>query len=177
MAFSNLNSNEKFSQIKIGIVNNEEYNRNTDFVKVIESHSKGAGKDNLFDIKYTSKDDADKLLIDNKIDGYVYFDNGMKLVVKKSGLNQTIIKSFLDDYKQTSSTVVTIINKNPAAVQNGLIDSVSDRKNYLKEVSAGKAAPDTTVNYFYTLIAMACIAITSLSPQKLPYIQAIAINV
>lgn len=156
MALSNLTSAEKFSQIKIGIVNNAEYYKNTDFIKVMESHSKGSDKDNLFDIKYTSKDDADKLLSDNKIEGYIYFDNGMKLIVKKSGLNQTIIKSFLDDYIQTSSTIVTIINKNPAAFQNGLIDSVSDRTNYLKEVSAGKSAPDTTVNYFYTLIAMAC---------------------
>lgn len=160
MAFSNLSSAEKFSRIKIAVVNNDEYKKSTDFIKAIESVSKpdkSDGKDNLFDIKYTSQEDADKLLEDSKIDGYIYFDNGVKLVVKKSGVNQTIIKGFLDDFKQTSSTMITIINKNPVAIQNGLLDSISNREDFLKEASISKSAPDTVVNYFYTLIAMACL--------------------
>lgn len=160
MAFSNLSSAENFSEIKIGIVNNDEYNKNTEFIKAIDyvsSDDKSAGKSNLFDIKYTSKEEADKLLDDNKIEGYIFFDNGIKLVVNKSGLNQTVLKGFLDDFKQTSSTIVTIVSKNPAAVQNGLLNNISNRTDYLKEVSASKSAPDTTVNYFYTLIAMACL--------------------
>ncbi|GLC32285.1 ABC transporter permease [Clostridium omnivorum] len=160
MAFSNLSSAENFSRIKIAVVNNDEYKKNTDFIKAIESVSKpdkSDGKDNLFDIKYTSQEDADKLLEDSKIDGYIYFDEGVKLVVKKSGINQTIIKGFLDDFKQTSSTMITIINKNPAAIQNGLLDSISNREDFLKEASISKSAPNTVVNYFYTLIAMACL--------------------
>lgn len=102
-------------------------------------------------------EEASGLLKDNKIDGYIYFDNGIKLVVKESGLNQTIIKSFLDDFKETSSTMVTIINKNPAAVQKGLLNSVSNRTDYLKEVTASKSVPDNIVTYFYALIAMTCL--------------------
>lgn len=160
MAFSNLSSAEKFSKINLGIVNDAEYNKNTDFIKTISavSNSSTSGSENnLFEVKYTSREDADKLLEDNKLEGYIYFDNGLKLVVKESGLNQTVIKGFLDDYKQTSSTKVTIISKNPDAIKNGLIKGVSDRTDYLKEVSASKSTPDTTVNYFYTLIAMACL--------------------
>lgn len=160
LAFSNLSSAENFSKIKIGIVKNDEYNKNTDFIKAMDSVSsadKSAGKSNLFDIKYPSREEADKLLDDGKIEGYIYFDNGIKLVVKQSGLNQTIIKGFLDDFKQTSSTIVTIVDKNPAAVQNGLFNSVSNRTDYLKEAAASNAAPDTTVNYYYALIAMTCL--------------------
>lgn len=160
MAFSNLSSAENFSRIKIAVVNNDEYKKSTDFIKAIESVSKtdkSDGKDNLFDIKYTSQEDANKLLEDSKIDGYIYFDNGIRLIVKKSGINQTIIKGFLDDFKQTSSTMITIINKNPDAIQNGLMDSISNREDYLKEAFISKSAPDTVVNYFYTLIAMACL--------------------
>lgn len=160
MAFSNLSSAENFSRIKIAVVNNDEYKKNTDFIKAIESVSKpdkSDGKDNLFDIKYTSQEAADKLLEDSKIDGYIYFDDGVKLVLKKSGINQTIIKGFLDDFKQTSSTMITIINKNPDSIQNGLLDSISNREDFLKEASISKSAPDTVVNYFYTLIAMACL--------------------
>lgn len=174
MAFSNLSSSEKFTKIKIGIVNNAEYSQNTDFIKAIDSVSnsdKSAGKSNLFDIKYASKEEADKLLENNKVEGYIYFDNGIKLVVKDSGLNQTIIKAFLDDYKQTSSTIVTIISKNPSS-QNNLLNNVSNRTEYLKEVSASKAAPDTTVNYFYALIAMACLYGSFLGLKEVVAIQA-----
>lgn len=160
MAFSNLSSAENFSKIKVGIVNNEEYKKSTDFIKAIDSVSgtdKSAGKSNLFDVTYTTKEEADKLLLDSKIEGYIYFDNGIKLFVEKTGINQTIIKSFLDDFKQTSSTVVAILSKNPAAVQNGLLNSISNRTDYLKEVAASSAAPDPAVNYFYALIAMACL--------------------
>jgi ABC-2 type transport system permease protein len=166
MAFSNLSSGESFSEIKIGIVNNDEYKRNTDFIKAIDSAS------NLFHITNTSKEEADKLLEDSKIEGYIYFDNGTKLAIKKSGINQTIIKGFLDDFKQTTSTIVTIISKNPAAVQNGLLDSISGRTDYLREVAASKSAPNTVVNYFYSLIAMTCLYGSFLGLKEVTALQA-----
>jgi ABC-2 type transport system permease protein len=175
MAFSNLSNAENFSEIKVGIVNNDEYKENTDFIEVIHSVSssdKSGEESNLFDVTYTSKEEADRLLEDDKIEGYIYFDNGIKLLVKESGINQTIIKGFLDEYKQTTSTIVTIISQNPAALQNGLLDSISNRTDYLKEVAASKAAPDTTVNYFYTLIAMACLYGSFLGLKEVTAIQA-----
>lgn len=175
MAFSNLSSAENFSEIKIGIVNNDEYKKNTDFIKAIDSVSsadKSSGKNNLFDIKYISKEEADKLLEDSKIEGYIYYENEIKLVVKESGINQTIIKSFLDDFKQTSSTITTIISKNPATVQNGLVDSIFNRADYLKAVPASKSTPDTIVIYFYSLIAMACLYGNFLGLKEVTAIQA-----
>ncbi len=160
MALSNLSSAENFSEIKIGIINNDEYKKNMDFIKAIDSVSSSnnsSGESNLFDITYTSKDEMDKLLEDSKIEGYIYFDNGIELIVNKSGINQSIIKGFLDDFKQSTSTMATIISNNPAAVQNGLLNSISNRTDYLKEVAANKSAPNTIVNHFYTLIAMACL--------------------
>lgn len=175
LAFSNLSSGEIFSEIKIGIVNNDEYKRNTDFIKAIESVSntdESSGKSNLFDINYISKEESDKLLEDNKIEGYIYYENEIKLAVKESGINETIIESFLDDFKQISSTAATIIGKNPAAVQNGLISSISNRADYLKEVSASKSTPDTIVIYFYSLIAMACLYGGFLGLKEVTAIQA-----
>lgn len=160
MAFSNLSISENFSEIQIGIIENEEYKRNGDFIKTIESLSTAnttTENSKLFHVSYTAKEEADRLLEDNKIEGYILFDNGINLVVKNSGIKQTIIKSFLEDFKQTSSTVVTIINKNPSAMEKGLLNSVSNRNDYLKEVVAGKAEPNNVVIYFYSLIAMTCL--------------------
>ena len=157
MAFSNLSSAENFSKIKFAIVKNDEYEKNTDFINVIN-------KVDLFNIKYTSKEEANKLLDNSKIEGYIYFDNEIKLTFKESGINQTIIKSFLDDFKQTYSTMGRIVGKNPAAVLN--------RIDYIKEVSVGKASPNTVVNYFYTLIAMTCLYGSFLGLKEVTALQA-----
>lgn len=160
MAFANLSSAEQFSKIKIAVVDNAEYKENTDFqvaLQAVSSSDQSTAESNLFDVKYTSQEEADKLLEKNEIKGYIYLDHGIKLVVNNSGLNQTIIKAFLDEFQQTSSTISTIVSNDPNVIQKGLLDEVSDRKDYLKEVASAKSTPDTTVNYFYTLIAMACL--------------------
>jgi len=173
MAFSNLLSSELFSEIKIAVVDNAEYRENISFQEALSAVSSGFDSENsnlikLFDVTYTSKEEADSLLKDGKITGYIYFDNGIKLVVKKtSGLYQTIIKSFLDDYKQTTATVHRIIsekssnvNDSPSAIQKvftNVINDVYDRVNYIEELTVGKASPNPIVHYFYTLIAMACL--------------------
>lgn len=160
LSLRNISSAETFSKIKIGVVNNEEYNSNTAFKEALSSVSnsnENPDKSNLFDVKYTSKEEAEKLLKDNKIEGYLYFDNGIKLNVKKSGLNQTIIKSFLDDYKQSSATIQTIISRDPLGNHSQLMQSIGSRTDFLKEVQSSKSSPDPSVNYFYTLIAMACL--------------------
>ena len=160
MAFANLSNVEQFTKIKVAMVQNIELKNNVPFQKALSSVSnsvKGASSSNLFKVTYTSKNDADNLLENNKIDGYIYFNNGLNLIVKNSGINQTIIKGFLDDYKQTSSTLGTIFIKNPTTNKTLLINDISSRKEYLKEVSVSKSTPDTIVNYFYSLIAMACL--------------------
>lgn len=156
LAFSNLSSAENFSSINIAVVKDDEHEKNTEFIEVLKSVSNGENDKNLFNVEYTSKDMAQKLLDDNKVDGFIYFNDGIKIVVKKSGINQTILKSFVDEFKQTSSTIKTIIEKNPEIINQGTLNSLMKRSNYIKDVSISKVNPDTTVNYFYTLIAMTC---------------------
>ena len=156
LAFSNLSSAENFSSINIAVVKDDEHEKNTEFIEVLKSFSNGENDKNLFNVEYTSKYMAQKLLDDNKVDGFIYFNDGIKVVVKKSGINQTILKSFVDEFKQTSSTIKTIIEKNPEIINQGTLNSLMKRSNYIKDVSISKVNPDTTVNYFYTLIAMTC---------------------
>ena len=171
MAFSNLSSAETFSEIKIAVVKNVEYKESEAFVQAIKSVSSSEDVD-LFDVKYTTEKKAKKLLEDSKVEGYVYFDDKINLVVKESGINQTIIKSFIDDFKQTTSTMETIISKNPESIQNGLLDSIANRNDYLKEVAISSSEPNTVVNYFYTLIAMACLYGSFLGVKEVTALQA-----
>lgn len=156
MAFSNLTKGEAFHDIKIAVVNDVEYKENANFDKAL-SYVSGDSEDKLFDVKYTTMDNAKTLLEDNQIEGYIYFDNGLNLIVKTSGINESIIKEFLDYYVQTSSTASTIIAKNPSAIYGSLAKDLTENVQYLKEMPAGNANPDTVVYYFYALIAMTCL--------------------
>lgn len=174
LAFSNISKSESFTGINIAIVNDAGLKHNQNFIKAIEAVStdKAGAKNRLFYVRYTSKQEAVELLKDNQIEGCIYFDSGFKLIVKKSGINQTIIKSFLDDYEQTSKTLETIISNNPSAVQNGLIESTLQRGNFLRETPISKSSPDPSVHYFYSLIAFACLYGSFLGLREVTDIQA-----
>jgi len=60
---------------------------------------------------------------------------------------------------------------NPAKQQE-LLKSLAERKQYLAEVSPSRAEPDNILNYFYTLIAMACLYGSFLGMREITDIQA-----
>lgn len=171
LAFSNFSSVEDFSAINIAIVKDKEQD-NKEFIDVVNSVSEGKSDDPLFNIKYTSEIKAKDLLDNNKIDGYLNLDQDIDIVVKDTGINQTIIKSFVDEYKQTESTIKTIIKENPMAIQNIGLDNLFKKTDYIKEVAISKTSINESVNYFYTLIAMACLYGGFLGLKEISQIQA-----
>lgn len=156
IAFSNLSSNEVFKAINIAVVTSKDYENNQGFKGAIEQVSKD-GADKLFNVTFTGEKNAEELLKNSKIEGYIYMNPEVNLVVKSSGLDQTVIKAFLDNYKESAGTIASILKANPRAINTGLIKDASTFKEYTKEVSPSRGVPNTTLNYFYTLIAMACL--------------------
>ncbi|MEW9077205.1 ABC transporter permease [Terrisporobacter glycolicus] len=171
LSLSNLSSAEDFSAVNIAIVKDKEYD-NKEFIDVVNSVSVGESDDPLFNIKYTSEVKAKDLLDNNKIDGYLYLDKDIDIVVKDSGINQTIIKSFVDEYKQTESTIKRIIKENPMAMQSIGVDNLFKKTDYIKEVAISKTSINESINYFYTLIAMACLYGGFLGLKEISQIQA-----
>jgi len=153
MAFSNLDSAEVFQPINIAVVNDIRYQENESFKMALEAASEG--EDRLFNLTLASKEESDKLLEDNKIAGYIEAGSPLKLVVTKSGINQNIIRSFLDNYMQTVSAVESIISDNPAKLRD-MAGDLYKRETYVREVSATNSEQNSALGYFYTLIAMAC---------------------
>ncbi len=155
LSLANLNKSETFQPIDIAVINDAGYQQNSDFRPVLENIS--TGSDRLFNLTAASKQDADKLLNDGKIKGYITVGADIGMTVNDSGLSQNIIKSFLDSYKKTSSVTKSIITQDPSSLQKGLLDDLKSQKEYTREVSGNSAAPNTVLNYFYSLIAMACL--------------------
>lgn len=154
LAFSNLNKGEIFQTIELAVVENEDL-QNEPYLKTALAQA-SVGESKLFHLTFTSQAEAEKLLQENAVSGYLEVTGKqVKLFVNDTGIRQSIIKSFLDNYLQTAATVNTILAKNPQKPEQ-LLSRLSERRQFVAEVSGTSAEPNSILNYFYTLIAMAC---------------------
>ena len=154
MAFANLNSHELFSSIPLAVVDNASYQSDTSLQAAFKDIS--SAEKPLFILHTVSKEKAEEMLKSGEVSGYLDMQDGIHLYFKNSGMNQTMIKSFFDQYLQNTSMVTTIMKTNPTAIQNGLIDALSNQKSPVADNAGSSASPNNTVIYFYTIIAMTC---------------------
>lgn len=169
LAFSNLTTGEKLQKINVAVVDNEAWRENENFRQVISEVSNGDNR--LFNLTVASAEEAEKLLADSKVSGCIVTGKPIKLVVNGSGMYESIIQSFIDNYMQTFAAFESILHENPAKLQQ-LVDSVSDRQSYVHENKLPGGEPNYIVNYFYTLIAMACFYGGFLGMREISDIQA-----
>ena len=168
MAFSNIEKDEMLQVFDIAVVDNEEFRTQNIYVDALSELSNDDNLDKLFNIKYVSLNDADKLLDDAKIEGYIYFsDNKPNIVVKESGTYQTIIRFVIDEIEQNKIMVNDLVGKeieeymldgnysfNKETVVSNILDKINKEKVNLKNISNSNLSY-MTIEY-YTLIAMAC---------------------
>lgn len=169
LAFSNLTANEKFQPVNIAVVDDENWDKNENFRQVLKDVS--TAEDNLFNLQVISYDEAEKLLQNNKISGYIIVDEPIKLVVSKSDINQSIVKSFIDIYMQNYSAFERILSENPAMLKQ-LTNNTGKRQTFVYETAFPGGKPNFVVNYFYSLIAMACFYGGFLGMREINEIQA-----
>lgn len=169
LTLSNLTTGEKLKIIDIAVVDNEAWRENENFRQVVSEVSNG--DDRLFNLTVVSAEEAEKLLADNKITGYIVTGNPIKLVVNGSGMNQSIIQSFIDNYMQNFAVFESIISKDPSKLQQ-LVENMRDRQSYVNENKLPGGEPNYVVNYFYALIAMACFYGGFLGMREITDIQA-----
>jgi ABC-2 type transport system permease protein len=96
------------------------------------------------------------MLENGDVSGVIYVGEKITLSVKKEGINQTIIKSFLDCYKANESIVTETAEKNPEKVSD-VVAAMTAEINCNAEKNLSGKNTDTAVQYFYNLMAMACL--------------------
>ena len=151
--FSNLDSADAFSPVKTAVVADQAYRQAAGFQAAKE------GEDRLLQLtRVETREEADRLLEDGRVEGYLTIEDGTpKLTVRDDGLNQTILKSFLDQYLQISATAAHILERNPQAAQQGLLSDFMEQQEFTREISLSNAKPSHQLPYFYALIAMVCL--------------------
>ena len=170
MAFSNLENISEYNTIKIGLVNTQQYKDDA----MLQSHitSVSTADDPLFDVTvYDTKEEASTALSDKEISGYILKDDALHLYIRSSGIDQTIMKEFLDWYLQTTSSVENIIKADPAAGMN-IAGILSQNITYVKDTDTGTNKPNDVLTYYYALIAMTCLYGAFMGSKEVTAIQA-----
>jgi len=155
-SFGNLiNSNEfNFKPIPVALVSQNA--PNSTFETAIDQLSQ-VNKNQLFTItRASNNDEALQLLKDNKIDGIIYSTETPSISVSGDGLNQSIIKSFIEHYLQQAYMFKEIAMSHPEKLTDS-INLMSQDINFNKEISFSNAKMDSVSQYFYALIAMTCL--------------------
>ena len=156
MAFSNFSKATSFTGIKVAVVNNDAYQENRMFQEALDSVTEKQGDEEpLLSMELVSLEEAETLLDQGEVHGIILLDPDIKLVVNQSGFNQSIIKSFLDQYQQVSASYATLFQMSPELLANrDALKDYSANYDFLVERNPGKNETDITVTYFYALLAM-----------------------
>ncbi|MBS4539479.1 ABC transporter permease [Clostridium sp. D2Q-11] len=152
----NINPQEEFMKVEFSVVDNDGYRQDIRFKNyvnsIIESYENNS--QSIYNISIRSLEESEQLLEDNKIDGYVKIEDELKLIVKRSGTEQSLIKALLDEYIQINSTMETILSNNPSALEN--IDLLTN--NFIEDVPLSESDnTDFSIMIYYSLIAMSCL--------------------
>ena len=93
---------------------------------------------------------------ESQLGGGVLEKSGISLVVTGQGMNQTILKSVLEQYERTRGTLLKIGKERPEGIAKAAA-ALEEDFSYLREGGLGDAASNSVLDYFYSLIAMDCL--------------------
>ncbi len=169
MAFSNIENSEKLEIINIAIIENQDFKENEIFKEAFKTLSDENNEDRLFNTKYTTEEEAKKLLEEDEIDGFIILkEDEPKVVFKESGINQTILKYVTEEIIGTSNIVGNLAedeikkeimsgnyNIDYEKIYKNLVDLAENQDTKINNISSNNLS--YTMIEFYTLIAMACL--------------------
>ena len=178
MAFANIIEDEQLKIIDIAIIENNEFNNNMLYKETFKTLSDKNNKDQLFNIKYITKEKADKLLEKGKIEGYLELNNNEpKLTFKSNGINQTIFKYVVDEIHDTEKLIATMMTSDLNTDVSNISNKISEylNTNEIKLENKASSNLDYMMIEYYTLIAMTCLYAGSIGmiaiSATLPYLK------
>lgn len=147
--------NENMDTIPVAFVSKETSDEEQMLFTTMNSINYSEDK-KLFEVTKVTKEEADTLLKEKKVDGIVEYSDKLQLIVSKSDIPQSIIKSFIDQYQQTVAIIGEISTKSPEKLTT-VLDSLMKESTALKEISLSGSDTNGFIQYYYALIAMTCL--------------------
>ncbi len=168
--FSSLNEASLFSRIPVGVVGEME---EPYFMEMLKGAETGEGKAMFEVTAYERESQAQKALKQDKIEGYILIaDEDFELVVKDSTVSASIIKVFLDQYKQNRALIERAAAHNPEKIQDLVMAMLKGGEVEIEDIPLKGQDKDPYNQYFYALLAMACLMAAEVGVQNGLSIQA-----
>ena len=154
-AFSGISDKtNNFHSIPTAVVYEKE---NAIFKATLDAVSKSDTQGEEFlNVTETDGTSAKSLLKDGKVDAIIYVGDEISMTVAKSGLNQTAVQSFLDEFEQKSSLISDIVRENPDKLVS-LIGNIFSSRTYISEKKLTDSPMDEMSVYYFSLIGMAAL--------------------
>lgn len=153
--FGNLGSAEQFSEVPVGIVVEKENDLFVELLKETEMEEDL----HMFEVyEYDSSQKAEEALQKEEIHGYIVVKGqDFSLVVKKMDTYTSLTKTFLDQYKQNLALIEDVARKNPEQIGMLVSSLYSDEGVSIKDIPLKGEDKSPYTQYFYALLAMACL--------------------
>ena len=171
LAFSDIESSEKFDLLKIAVIENDAFQKNEMWRESFAALSDADNAERLFQTQYVSEDEAKRLLEDQEIVGYFMLtDHEPKVVVSSSGIEETILQYVTQEISQTEEMMLTVAesamakdetaaagdqNAFYAQLYSEVMGIAQESEVRIQNISSENLS--YTMIEFYTLIAMTCL--------------------
>lgn len=155
-AFSSLDISSALEPISVALVEDEASGQCPGLVQLLQELSEAEeGEKALLSLQsYADRQTCLQLLEDGDVCGVIAVQEGEPvLTVKEEGLEQTILRQILTQYRQTFAAVKSASSPQEAAQALELAGS----QMVIRQVSLTRSNPSEMVNYFYSLLAMVCL--------------------
>lgn len=153
MAFQDIENSETLHTMNIAVVKTDTFENHNIWKETIQNLSEGS--DPLFSTVYVNEEEAKKQLEEEDIIGYLKLEDTPKIVVKKSGIYQTIFKSVIEEINAQELMLNQMI-QNVTVDYNTIYQKIEEiTKKEAPILNISRANLSYTMIEFYTLIAMA----------------------
>lgn len=150
LGFGKIYDNEiVFSKIPVAIVEVTEDEAFDAAVKTIE-----AEEEPLFSFTYTDRAEAEKLLVDGDIEGIITVDDELSLTFFKSEIDQTIIKSFVEQFVSQKAVITDTAMNAPEKLPE-VMEKLTAAADAIDNESLSGGNMNPYDSYFQNLITMA----------------------
>ena len=150
----------EFESIPVAAVLKED-SRLKDVLDVLSHQEMEENGEPMLKVSYTDMAEAEKMLDKKKVIGIIEEEEEVHLSVNENGLEATFLQSFLDQYVQT----MYVIGKSGATDMSEILKIVENLQsnedmsnlNVIQKKQISKADMNPYIDYYYALIAMACL--------------------
>ena len=147
MAFSDIENSEKLDIIEIAIVENEYFLNDKESQEAFRMLSES--NDKSFNITYTTEEKAKELLKEEKITGYILYEEDTNIIVNRSGIYETILRYVVDEISSKKEITTEFYKEGYTSI------NIEELKENIKDIS--KENLSYTMIEYYTLIAMSAL--------------------